>query len=151
LLDEDLSVKIADLALSKDPNATKTAALVGTPGMHNNSLRWIIASFVVAAYMSPELLRDGALSPEADVWAFGIIAYECICQHRVYPDMRPMSMMQKIANEGLKPVFPQEMKEDATRPAWLPKGLVALIETCQASDPKERPSFKSICNKLKQL
>jgi len=156
LMDSDMTIKIADLALSKDPNATKTSALVGTPGTNICNVfdlvltvSWIL--YMPQAYMAPELLRDGVVRNESDVWAFGVIAFECICQQRVYKDMRPMTLMQKIANEGLKPVFDKELKEDQTRPEWLPKGLIPIIESCLATDPQERPSFKSICNKLKQL
>ena len=62
LVGADLQVKIADfgLALTADDSVvTNKSSIVGTPG-----------------YMSPEQIRGEALTPQSDLFALGIVAYE---------------------------------------------------------------------------
>jgi len=100
--------------------------------------------------MSPEALK-GVVGKAADVWAFGVVVFELLTRHRAYPNVRPIVLMQQIANEGLKPIIPAELKNADTRPPWLPESLILLVESCFEPNPTDRPSFKSICNKIKLL
>src|SRR5439155_7538611 len=71
LFDEAGEPKVADFGLAKRAgvNLTQTDAVMGTP-----------------AYMSPEQAegRTKFVGPQADVWALGVILYECLTGERPF-------------------------------------------------------------------
>jgi len=70
---------------------------------------------------------------------------------RVFKDMRPMLILHKVANEGLSPMVPNDLLDDATRPVEIPAEIVELIRDSIARNPKQRPTFQAICQVFKQL
>jgi len=59
--------------------------------------------------------------------------------------------MHKVANEGLVPTMPPELLDDATRPDWIPKLIVELTQKTLSKNPEQRPTFKEICDTLRQV
>jgi len=157
-----MNVFICDMGLAKLVS-TITQVSTGTIGTPCTNLKpltllcWrrltilLFVWFVLLAYMSPELINLGKAKKESDVWAFGVLVVEIITQQRAFQDLTPVTIMHKIANEGEKPMIPVDLKEEGERPEWLPKELISIAEQCLSTNPTDRPTFKTICQILKQV
>jgi len=86
--------------------------------------------------MAPELLAGKPHTPAVDVYSFGVIMTEVIAQRR------------HMAGE--KPKLPSEFHKESTCPPWLPFPIVAIVKKCLLELPSYRPSFKQLCDELKQ-
>jgi len=114
-------VKILDfgIAKSKNPNLdiggnTKTGAMLGTP-----------------YYMSPEQAQGNkAIDGRADLWALGVIAYECVTGARPFESDALGDLLMQIMVKPL-PVPSQ------ARPG-LPQAFDAWFAKACARDPKDR-------------
>ena len=129
LIDGDCHPHISDFGLSKfiesghSKNQSKTC---GTP-----------------IYMAPEIIEGKPYNAKADVYSFGIIMYQIITDTRPYPlfDKKKLNEFQfnrKVIDENYRPKFTVPVK----------KGLKKLIEQCWSKDPKNRPTFEDIFNRL---
>jgi serine/threonine protein kinase len=114
-------VKILDfgIAKSKNPNLdiggnTKTGAMLGTP-----------------YYMSPEQAQGNkAIDGRADLWALGVIAFECLTAKRPFESDALGDLLMQIMVKPL-PMPSQE------RPG-LPPAVDAWFSKACARDPKDR-------------
>lgn len=94
-------------------------------------------------YMAPEIISGSKYGPKADVYAFGIFLYEILTNKIPYPEYQSGKMAEfiftnKVVNENYRPKFTVKIKES----------LKALIEQCWSADPKDRPTFIELYNKL---
>jgi len=78
----------------------------------------------------------------ADVYAFGIILWEILTRQELYEDKEQMQIIVEVVNEGLRPKIPKQFKNSK---------LLPLIEDCWTQDPKDRPTFKIICQRLEKI
>ncbi len=112
-------VKIVDFGIARIlglEGATKTGALVGTPG-----------------YMAPEQARGGRTpTPAADVFALGCVLYECLAGRPAFQSENVAALLAKILFEAPRRL--SELRSD------IPLSLEELIETMLAKDPLERPA-----------
>ncbi|RHZ87631.1 hypothetical protein Glove_33g29 [Diversispora epigaea] len=120
------SIKISDFGLSK---------LMGTNP--NNPEKKNI--FGVLPYIAPEVLSgDEEYTKAADVYSFGIIAYEMITGFPPYPDIpHDNDLAMKICN-GLRPKIPFN----------IPKLTTKMIMRCWDARVSHRPTFKELYNGL---
>ncbi len=109
---------------SVEPNLTRTGMLVGTP-----------------AYIAPELV-DGpeALSPAADLFAFGVIAFELITGDR--PFSRPAAIA-RMQGKDPDPPAPIAWRWTAAVPE-----VAAVIDRCLLGDPTQRPTAADVAEVL---
>jgi len=123
LLTDTYSVKIADFGMSKMiQEQSKIMTRSGTPH-----------------YMAPESIREGKFSEKTDVYSYGIVAWEILCESRPYAEVgSPYKVMYKVVHENLRPKVP----EDA------PKIYTWLIGQCTGTIPANRPGFKDIILQL---
>jgi hypothetical protein len=116
LFDADGTPKVSDFGLAKrgEVDQTQTNALIGTP-----------------AYMSPEQARgEGKFAgPPADVWALGVILYECLTGRRPFAGRTPLEVMGRIADAA---------PERPTRFAAVPRDLERVCLKCLAKEPADR-------------
>lgn len=94
-------------------------------------------------YMAPEVIQGPSFDRKADVYSFGIIMYEIITYLNPYPDLlndqiSKFEFTRKVTEENYRPTFNTSIK----------KPLQNLIEQCWSRDPKDRPTFKEIFQKL---
>jgi PAS domain-containing protein len=96
--------------------------------------------FGTVTHMAPSLLKDQVLYPAADVWAFGVIAWEAFYGKRCYGGKNgPQIIMTVIANRAL------EWNGDC------PPRFKELMQQVLSFDYKQRPQFSSIVKDIDEL
>jgi serine/threonine-protein kinase len=113
LIDFDLALPIPEkpVKLSKNP---------GTP-----------------SYMSPEQLQRQPVDPRADIFAFGVSAYELVTNHKPFPGETPA----EILAAQLDPANPIPVREHNPQ---IPPALEKVILKCLACEPEKRYPFMSV-------
>ena len=104
------------------PDLTGTGAILGTP-----------------AYMAPEAARGGrSVDAAADVFAFGLLAYEVLTGHAPFPTLPVL-----LARAGRPLPAPASIDDPAV-------GTTArdAVVACLAEDPKNRPTARTVCELL---
>ena len=103
---------------------TSTNTIVGTP-----------------AYMAPEQLRLGTvIGPAVDVFALGVLAYECAVGELPPRDDRTYLMLNGEVHRRLAMLEPP-----------LPAALAELIERAMADEPADRPTLEVFGSVLAEL
>ncbi|MDD9947750.1 MAG: serine/threonine-protein kinase, partial [Myxococcales bacterium] len=112
-----ITPKLIDFGIAKvldgDPRITDTGIALGT-----------------AHYMSPEQAMGHSTTTAADVWALGVVLFQCLGAELPFRGDVPMEVMVNIVNRparNLEEVAPQ-----------LPKQLTAVVHNCLIKDPKRR-------------
>jgi len=122
-------VKLMDFGIAKREglDLTRTGLMVGTP-----------------YYMAPEQVTAGAVTGQADVYAFGVLLYELIAGTHPIAGETMERIFYAILNEPLNP--------DAMRQAGAPEPLVKLVLACTAKSAAQRPQgFGPVCLELEQI
>lgn len=118
--------KVTDFGLAKrtgGSDLTKSHAVMGTP-----------------AYMSPEQARGETkfVGPPADVWALGVVLYECLTGRRPFAADDSWALLQKVMAADPEPL-----------PADVPRDLALITRTCLAKAPHERyPTAQALADDL---
>jgi serine/threonine-protein kinase len=113
--DGSLYVKVADFGIAK---ALQSDLAVDRP--EDTSDGWMLGS---PAYMSPEQMGGGGVDARSDMWALGVIIYECITGRLPFPGR---SVAELIVNMSVgrfdppttvRPMLPRELD------AWFTRAL----------------------------
>jgi serine/threonine-protein kinase len=123
LLTHDGQPKITDFGLAKqlegagDPTAqlTQTGAIVGTP-----------------AYMAPEQASGQSVGPATDVWALGVILYECLTGRPPFKGATPLETLEQVRSRD--PLSPGRLQPG------LPRDLQTVCLKCLEKEPARRYS-----------
>jgi serine/threonine protein kinase len=107
-----------DLAVERPEKPKKYSKNPGTP-----------------AYMAPEHLQHREIDHRADIFAFGVMAYELVTFHKPFPGDSPDEILRKQLNDVLPP--PREYNE-------IPPELEKIIMKCLERDIDRRYPFMSI-------
>ena len=115
----DDTPKVTDFGLAKRATSdlTATQAIVGTPN-----------------YMAPEQASGKCkfVGPTTDVWALGVMLFECLVDRRPFESSDAMSLLTKIVNEN-----PPRIRALVK---GLPRELDVIVNKCLANEPGERYS-----------
>ena len=113
-------VKIGDLGVAKLLGTSTAFAntVVGTP-----------------YYLSPELCEDKPYNDKSDVWALGVILYECLTLRHPFEARNQCALILKIIKGKFPPVTVTEDVDEK---------LVELCNMCLTHDCKKRPSVSDI-------
>lgn len=125
LVSSDWSCKIADFGLSR-------VAVVG------QTMTGGIGTFQWAA---PEVLSHQRYSEKADVYSFGIVAWECCARKLPYEGLSGMQAALAVVGRGLRPKMPSHT----------PGALAALIQDCWAALAKQRPTMTEVRARLEAM
>jgi serine/threonine-protein kinase len=109
-----------DLAQPVPEKPVKLAKNSGTPG-----------------YMAPEQLKRLPLDARADIFAFGVSAYELLTNRKPFPGETPADILA-AQMEPAGPVVPREHNPD------VPPALEKVILKCLERDPDRRYPFTGI-------
>jgi serine/threonine-protein kinase len=88
-------------------------------------------------YMAPEQLKHEPLDGRADIFAYGVLAYELLTNRKPYPGDTPA----EILAEQMEPAGPISLRE---RNPDVPLPLERIILKCLARDPEKRYPFTGI-------
>ena len=109
------AIKIMDfgIARSLQAHATTTSAFLGTP-----------------AYVAPEQAQGKPVDQRADIYALGLIFYECLTGRAAFSGDTPIEIALKQVNE--RPLAPRQLV------AAVPAHIEAIILRCLEKDPARR-------------
>jgi serine/threonine-protein kinase len=120
---------VTDFGIAKAVSESKTNAPGGT-------LTVVGTSLGTPAYMAPEQAVGDTVDQRADIYAWGLVAYEILAG--AHPFAGKHSAQQWItAQLTEKPVPIQQ------RRSGLPKGLAAIVMRCLEKEPANRPQTAS--------
>ena len=121
LVTADGHAKVADFGIAKAIGQvtefrTATGQIVGTP-----------------AYMAPEQITGGEITPQVDLYATGVLAYELLAgRHPFHDTDAPMALLMHHVND--EPPSLASLRPD------LPAGVVAWVHAMLAKYPAARPA-----------
>ncbi|KAJ8954615.1 hypothetical protein NQ318_003149 [Aromia moschata] len=122
LIGDDEVIKISDFGTSRTWNGvSEKMTFAGT-----------------VAWMAPEAIQELACSEKVDIWSFGIVLWELLTCEVPYDGMEQSAIMYSVGSGKLKPPIP----------TTCPDGFKLIMQMCWKRNPRERPSFKLICNHL---
>jgi serine/threonine protein kinase len=128
LIDERGNAYLTDFGIAKHTteaeNITEADAIVGT---------W--------AYLSPEQVQNVDVTPQSDIYAFGILLYEMLAGKHPFHGVPATMMVMKHLQEPLPDIYDE-------RPD-LPQELDDIIQRATAKDPLDR--YDSALNLLTDL
>ena len=114
MLDRD-AVKIMDFGIARSlhAQATTTSAFLGTP-----------------AYIAPEQAQGKPVDQRVDIYALGLVFYECLTGRAAFSGNTPIEVALKQVNE--RPLAPRRIV------AAVPAHIEAIILRCLEKDPARR-------------
>jgi hypothetical protein len=116
LLSYDGAIKMADFGISELlSSSTATGAVFGTPG-----------------YVPPEVLEGESFDERADLFALGVVLYECLLGVQPFAGKNLQATVLKTLN--LNPRAVGEARPEISRQ------LSQLVERLMAKDPGQRPA-----------
>jgi len=118
ILNDYYAISITGLRLSKPINSQSETGQI----------------FGVIPYVAPEVLAGKPYTPAADVYSFGIIAYDVLSELPPYCDRKYDISLSLDICKGLRPKF--QIK--------IPQLLADLINRCWDADPQQRPSANEL-------
>lgn len=128
LYDDNHRIKVCDFGLSETkPNGRELydRQPKGTP-----------------LYMAPEVMKSEKITEKVDVYSFGIVLWEIYTRKEAYTEFEDYDRFYRsVVTEHYRPQMPEET----------PAPLAALISSCWAADPQNRPSFSRVVELLEEI
>jgi serine/threonine protein kinase len=115
LLARDGLVKLMDFGIARalEGATTTTQTVIGTPG-----------------YMAPEQSQGKSVDQRTDLYALGLILYECLTGRRAFAGATPVEVALKQIKE--RPVSPRQLLSST------PLHLEAIVMRCLEKEPSRR-------------
>ena len=82
------------------------------------------------AYLAPEQLDRGPLTPRVDLWGAALVLYEVLGNQRTFQGNDTEQLQQAVRNGQIKPL--EELRED------FPSGLAHVLRRALNRDPDKR-------------
>lgn len=124
LLNRAWVVKITDFGLSR----FKPHSLTDIMTMQCGTYHW----------MAPEVINSTQYTEKADVYSFGIILWEIAARAIPYEGLQPVQVVAAVINRKERPKLPEDCPED----------YKALVRSCWAQEPGDRPGFVEVVARL---
>jgi len=123
------AIKLMDFGISKaqDSTRTTTGVVMGTP-----------------YYMAPEQVLGRNITPQVDVYSFGVLLFEL------------MTGTRPIAGDTVERIFYQILQEplniEPMRQAGISDPIIDLVTRCTEKDPAKRPQgFGEVCARIRSI
>jgi len=88
-------------------------------------------------YMAPEQLQQKPVDPRADIFAYGVAAYELLTNQKPFPGDTPSEILAAQMDTS-RPAPPRDHNGD------IPAALEKVVLKCLARDPDKRYPFMSV-------
>ncbi len=111
-----------------DPAAASSVAAMQSPTLSARATQMGVI-LGTAAYMAPEQARGKVVDKRADIWAFGLVAYEMLTGGRAFDG--------EEVSDVLAAVLRKEIDWSAL-PVDVPAPLNELLRRCLERDPRRR-------------
>jgi eukaryotic-like serine/threonine-protein kinase len=124
LISSDGRVHLADFGIARlvdSAHQTKTGDVLGTP-----------------AYFAPEQVAGETVGPPTDIYALGIVLFECLTGRRPYEGTAVEVAMARLAR-------------DPEIPADLPAGWQSLLAAMTRREPSARPTAGQVAGTLRRI
>ena len=122
MVQPDGTLKVMDFGVARlaqrASQLTSTGMVVGTP-----------------AYMSPEQLLDDPVDARADIYAVGVVLYECLTGHRPVEATSAAALIGKLLSTTPRP--PRDVNHA------VPVAVSEIVMRSLAKEPQERPASAS--------
>ncbi|MCI4063504.1 protein kinase [Micromonospora sp. R77] len=93
-----------------------------------------------ASYISPEQATGAVATPASDVYALGVVAYQCLAGRRPFEGDNPLEIAMKHVRDTPRPL-----------PGDIPPQVKAIVERALAKDPAARwPSAAALAGVARQ-
>jgi serine/threonine protein kinase len=122
---DSLLAKVTDFGVTR--NLDESATMTGQMG----TCHW----------MAPEVLASQPYSLAADVYSYGIMAWEIAARKTPYKHLNPISIPYLVVAKGERPDVTEVER-------GCPQEIVELMKDCWAIEARERPSFSMILDRL---
>ena len=122
-------IKLMDFGIAKAENVqlTRTGFTLGTP-----------------YYMAPEQVLGRPLTPQADVYAYGLLLYELITETK--------AMKGDSVEQIFERILYQPVDLSALNVPGVPPGIAGLIGRCVAKQPAQRPrTVGEVCDEIERI
>ncbi|NXY18716.1 RON protein, partial [Atrichornis clamosus] len=130
MLDETLTVKVADFGLARD-----------VFGKEYYSIRQHRHAKLPVKWMALESLQTQKFTTKSDVWSFGVLMWELLTRGASpYPGVDPYDMAGYLLRGRRLP-----------QPSHCPDTLYRVMLSCWAPAPEERPSFTGLVGELERV
>ncbi|NWX25314.1 RON protein, partial [Notiomystis cincta] len=130
MLDETLTVKVADFGLARD-----------VFGKEYYSIRQHRHAKLPVKWMALESLQTQKFTTKSDVWSFGVLMWELLTRGASpYAEVDPYDMARYLLQGRRLP-----------RPSHCPDTLYRVMLSCWAPAPEERPSFTGLVGELERV
>ncbi|OZV80026.1 serine/threonine protein kinase [Micromonospora echinospora] len=94
-----------------------------------------------ASYISPEQAAGAVATPASDVYALGVVAYQCLAGRRPFEGDNPLEIAMRHVRETPRPL-----------PGDIPPPVRALVDRAMAKDPAARwPSAAALAGAARQV
>ncbi len=90
------------------------------------------------AWMAPELLKDGILSPAYDIYAFGVVIWEMWTTDIPFEGAEMFNIMYRVCNNNERPPIPDDC----------PRCIKDLLMHCWDTDFHKRPHIGEVLKKV---
>jgi len=126
---------VTDFGIAKALAAARTIETTGEMRevAHEGTITQLGMALGTPAYMAPEQAAGDVVDARADVYAWGVVAYEVLAGRHPFAD-RTMSRSLMAAH------LAEEPTPLTTRAPIVPAPLAALVMRCLAKDPADRPT-----------
>jgi serine/threonine-protein kinase len=115
LITPSWTVKVTDFGISRAGDTlplTRTGTVMGT-----------------AHYLAPELVNGrGVAAPASDIYALGVVLYECLAGHRPFIGDNPLAVAMEHLNSTIPPI------------PGLHPAIVEVLDATLAKEPEARPA-----------
>ncbi|NWH95546.1 RON protein, partial [Aegithalos caudatus] len=130
MLDETLTVKVADFGLARD-----------VFGKEYYSIRQHRHAKLPVKWMALESLQTQKFTTKSDVWSFGVLMWELLTRGASpYAGVDPYDMARYLLQGRRLP-----------QPSHCPDSLYRVMLSCWAPAPEERPSFTGLVGELEHV
>jgi eukaryotic-like serine/threonine-protein kinase len=123
LLSFDGVAKLSDFGIAKLSGTTRVTTTGTAKGKYG--------------YMAPELFEGHDATPEADIFAFGVLCYELLCGVRPFAGKTEAEILRAVLHA--EPPAPEQLRHDISH------DVSAAIQQCLRKNPHERPHSVANC------